>query len=133
MVRGQRGKVQIQAAGRDDQATANRNGDKPDWKRVKLGVLLDKLEEEYYEFKEKVDEGDREGMRLEGADLRWCVTMIQDHQGVLEVEEGRARSVPGELRIFVPAQIVVGLGIVGYGAGQLLVGLAKLWRKRKER
>lgn len=82
-----RGEAQIRAAARDDQETANRNGTKSYWRREKLGTLLDKLEEEIKEFKEAVDEGDREAIRWEGSDLRWCVTMIQDHDGVLELEE----------------------------------------------
>lgn len=49
-----RGRAQIQAAARDDQATANRNADKPPWERVNLGDWLDKL-----------DEGNKEGVTLD--------------------------------------------------------------------
>jgi phosphoribosyl-ATP pyrophosphohydrolase len=83
-----RGEAQIRAAARDDQETAQRNGNKKDWRREKLGTLLDKLEEEVKEFKQAMDEEDREGIRLEGSDVRWTVTMIQSHHGVLEIEEG---------------------------------------------
>lgn len=82
-----RGEAQIRAAARDDQETANRNGNKRDWRRERLGVLLDKLKEEYAEFVYTIEYENREGMRWEGSDLRWCVTMIQDHNGVLELEE----------------------------------------------
>lgn len=80
-----RGEEQIRAAAHDDQETATRNGDKNHWRREKLGLLLDKLEEEYKEFVKDVMEGNREGIRWEGSDIRWTVTMIQDHHGVLEL------------------------------------------------
>lgn len=82
-----RGEAQIRAAARDDLATAQRNGNKRDWRRETLGTLLDKLEEEIKEFKRAVSEEDREAMRLEGSDVRWCVTMIQDHHAVLALGE----------------------------------------------
>lgn len=82
-----RGEAQIRAAARDDQETFNRNGHKIDWRREKLGDLLDKLEEEIKEFQKDVLDGNRKGMRLEGSDVRCTVTMIQDHNGVLELEE----------------------------------------------
>lgn len=85
-----RGQHQIAAAARDDRETANRNGMKAHWRREKLGTLLDKLDEEIKEFKEAVDKGDREGMKLEGSDLRWCVTMIQDHEAALELSSSLA-------------------------------------------
>lgn len=124
-----RGQAQIQAAARDDQATANRNGDKPEWERVNLGDWLNKLDEEYHEFKERVMQGDMEGMRWEGSDLRICVTGIQTQQAVLEIEEPPT-ALPLESRVLVPAQMVVGLGVVGYGAARVLLSL---WRGRKRK
>lgn len=82
-----RGEAQIRAAARDDQVTAERNGLKRDWRREKLGTLLDKFDEEVLEFKKDVMECNREGIRWEGSDVRWTIDMIQDHHGVLELEE----------------------------------------------
>lgn len=66
---------------------ASRNGHKGTWRRMPLGHLFAKLEEEAHEYALEAVSGDSERSRSELGDLVWVAIMIADHGLMLEPEE----------------------------------------------